>query len=59
MGTVGVAGNVAFGASLSIFATQRQHVAAVATPVGAEIRNGFETMGYTMVNFFSVVVLKP
>ena len=57
MRTVGVTSDVAFATPPGILPPQRKHVTAVATPVGAEVCDGFESMRYTMVDLFRVVVL--
>lgn len=58
MGTVGMAGNVAFGTPTGILATKREHISTMTTPVGTDIRDRFEAMGNTVVDFLCIVVLK-
>ena len=57
MSTVGVTGNIAFGASPGVLSAQRKHISAMTTPVCTEIGDWFETVGYTMIDLFPVVVL--
>lgn len=53
-----VARNVAFGTLSSILPTKRQHITAVATPVGPQVCEWFETVGNPVVDFFLISVLK-
>ena len=57
MRAVGVAGNVALGAPSSVLPTQRQHIAAVAAPVRADVVDGFEPVGDAVVDLLRVVFL--
>lgn len=57
MCAIGVAGDIAFGAFAGIFTSQRKHVAAMATPVGADVRNSLEAMGYAMIDLVFIVLL--
>ena len=54
---VGVAGDVALGAPSSVLPTQRQHIAAVAAPVRADVVDGFEPVGDAVVDLLRVVFL--
>ena len=53
---VGVAGDVALGALARVLAAEGEHVAAVAAPVGADVGEGFETMGNAVVDFLLVIL---
>ncbi len=44
MGAIGMTGDVTLGTFACILASERQDVTTVTTPVGAEVRNGFESM---------------
>ena len=55
---VSVAGDVAFRAPSSVLAAEGEHVTAVAAPVGTNIRDRFEPMGNTVVDFLRIVVLE-
>ena len=55
--TVGVASDVALRAPSRVLATQRQHVAAVAAPVRADVVDGLEPMGDAVVDLLRVVLL--
>ena len=57
MRTVRMTGNVAFGALPSILPTKGKHVTTVTAPIGTHVCERLETMGYTMVDFFFIVVL--
>ena len=57
MSTVGVTGNIAFGASPGVLPAQRKHISAMTTPVCTEVGDWFETVGYAMIDLFPVVVL--
>lgn len=50
--------NIAFGTLPSILSTKRQHVAAVATPVGTQVCERFETVRNPVVDLFLVSVLE-
>ena len=57
VGAVGVTSDVAFSATASVLATERQHVATVATPVCANVVDGLETMRDAMIYLLRVVFL--
>jgi hypothetical protein len=48
--------NIAFGTLPSILSTKRQHVATVATPVGTQVCERFETVRNPVVDLFLVSV---
>lgn len=58
MSTVCVACNVAFRTLPSILPTEGQHIAAVTTPVGSQVREWLETVRDPVVDFFLVSVLE-
>ena len=58
MRAVRVTGNSAFCTSTRVLPSKRKHISTVATPIRADVGNGFETMGDTMVYLLCIVVLK-
>ena len=54
---MGVARNVALRTLSSILPAKRQHITAVAAPVGSQVREWFETMGNPVIDLFLVSVL--
>lgn len=55
MGTVCMAGNVAFRTLAGVLAAKRKHVTTVAAPVGTDVGQWLEAMGNTMVDLFLVL----
>jgi len=53
-----MARNVAFGTLSSVLPAKRQHITAVATPVGSQVCEWFETVRDPVVDLFLVSVLK-
>jgi len=50
--------DIALGTLASIFASKREHVAAMTTPISANVRERFEAMWYTMINLLLVAFLE-
>jgi hypothetical protein len=50
-----MARKIAFGTFAGVFATEGKHVAAVTTPVCADIGEWFESVGDTVVDLFFVI----
>lgn len=55
--TVSVTSNVAFRAFAGILASKREHITAMAAPIGTDVRQWFEAMGNTVVDFLLVTFL--
>jgi hypothetical protein len=55
---VGVARNVAFRTLSSTLPTKGQHITAVTTPVGSQVREWFETVRDPVVDLFLVPILE-
>jgi hypothetical protein len=58
VGTVGVASDIALRTLASIFASKREHITAVATPVSTDVCERFEAMRDAMINLFFVTFLR-
>jgi hypothetical protein len=56
VGAISVARNIAFRTLPGILASKRQHIAAVTTPVGTQVRDRFETVRNPVVDLFLVSV---
>jgi hypothetical protein len=57
MGTVGVAGDVAFGAFARVLPTKGKHVTAVTAPICSHVGERFKSMWNTMIDFLFVAIL--
>ena len=55
---MGVARNVTFRTFSGILPAKRQHITAMATPVGSQVRERFETMRNPVIDLFLVSVLE-
>jgi hypothetical protein len=53
-----MASNVTFRATSGVLTTEREHVATMAAPVRADVRERLETVGNAVIDFFFVILYR-